>query len=113
MTLTITNTERERRRTLVTGAIVVHTRFVLNFREPRRGRRRQVFAKSHKEAIAKRDALIAAAATTNTYSEDRPNFTVAKAIEHWLESRQGSVKTSTLRTYRQVSKGCIIGPLTA
>jgi len=89
---------------------VVHVRYVLNFRNPLTGKRRQLFFKTHKEAIGKRDALLAAAAI-DSYQDERVQPTVAKAVEHWLENRRPEVKGATWKTYRQVSTNCILGPL--
>lgn len=63
MTIAISITKRIRRRVLVTGNVTVYARYVLNFRDPQTGKRRQLFANSHKEAITRRDALVAALAT--------------------------------------------------
>ena len=78
------------------GLVVVHSRFVLNFRDPRSCKRRQVFCRTQREAIAKRDNLLAAIAT-NSYSASRVTLTVANAVEHWLDNRRGEVKASTCR----------------
>src|ERR1700674_1891770 len=100
MTIRTSITRRERKRVLSTGATVLHARYVLNFRDPRTGRRRQLFFPSQREAIAKRDAILAAIAT-NSYSESRSSITVAGAIEHWLENRKPEVKGWTWQTYRR------------
>jgi integrase len=110
MTIRTSITRRERKRILTTGATVFHARYVLNFRDPRTGKRRQLFFRSQREAIAKRDAILAAIAT-HTYSQSRSNLTVANAVEHWLENRRADVKASTWKTYRQISTNCIIGPV--
>lgn len=110
MTIATSITKRERKRVLTSGLVVVHSRYVLNFRDPRTGKRRQVFCRSQKEAIAKRDNLIAAIAT-DTYGQSRSTLTVTGAIEHWLENRRPEVKASTWKTYRLIATNCIIGPL--
>ena len=66
MTIATSITRRDRKRKLLSGATVVHARYVLNYRDPGSGKRRQVFCRSQREAIAKRDSLLAAIAT-NTY----------------------------------------------
>src|ERR1700690_755284 len=110
MTIRTSITRRERKRVLTTGATVLHARYVLNFRDPRTGKRRQLFFRSQREAIAKRDSMLAAIAT-NSYSEVRSGMTVGGAVEHWLENRKPEVKASTWKTYRRFSTNCIIGPL--
>jgi integrase len=110
MTIPTSITRRERKRVLTSGLTVSHQRYVLNFRDPRSGKRRQLFFGSQREAIAKRDAILAAIAT-DSYRAERSNMTVAGAIEHWLENRKSEVKPSTSKTYQRISNGYIVGPL--
>jgi integrase len=110
VTIRTSITRRERTRVLTSGVAVRHSRYVLNYRDPRTGKRRQLFFPSQREAIAKRDAILAAIAT-NSYREERNNMTVAGAIEHWLENRRSEVKAPTWETYRRLSSNNIIGPL--
>ena len=110
MTIATSITKRERKRVLTSGLVVVHSRYVLNFRDPRTGKRRQLFCRSQKEAIAKRDNLLAAIAT-DTYAQSRSALTVTGAIEHWLDNRRPEVKASTWTTYRLISTNLIVGPL--
>jgi len=102
-------TKRDRTRTLTSGATVVQTRFVVNFKHPTTGQRKQIFVKSHKEAIARRDELIAGA-ITGTFPTERTRLTVAEAVEHWLENRKPEVKKATWQGYRDGAHN-IIGPL--
>ena len=102
--------QRDLKRTLTCGAVISQPRYVLNFNDPRTGKRRQLFFRSQREAIARRDSILAAIAT-NSYSESRNQMTVGGAVEHWLENRRSEVKASTWKTYRQISTNCIIGPL--
>ena len=110
MTIATSITRRDRKRKLLSGITVVHARHVLNFRDPSTGKRRQVFCRSQREAIAKRDNLLAAIATS-TYSQSRATLTVAKAVENWLDNRRSEVKASTWKTYRLISTNLILGPL--
>src|ERR1700682_574853 len=110
MTIRTSITRRDRMRVLTSGATVLHARYVLNFRDPRTGKRRQLFFRSQREAIAKRDSILAAIAA-HSYSESRGSMTVAAAIEHWLENRKPEVKGWTLETYRRLSTNCVVGPL--
>jgi integrase len=87
---------------------VTQTRFVVNFREPRTGRRKQLFFERHKDAVAMRDALIATVAT-GTYSESQTNWTVTEAVAYWLENRQAEVKATTWASYQQAAH-YITGP---
>lgn len=110
MTIRTSISKRDRKRTLTCGAVILQPRYVLNFNDPRTGKRRQLFFRSQREAIARRDSILAAIAT-NSYSELRSQMTVGGAVEHWLENRRMEVKASTWKTYRQISTNCIIGPL--
>lgn len=110
MTVATSITRRDRRRALTSGAVVVHARYVLNFRDPRTGRRRQLFFRSQREAIAKRDSLLAAVAT-NTYAPETKPLTIAEAIEHWLDNRKSEVKPVTHKTYAMIARRCVVGPL--
>ena len=110
MTIRTSISKRDRKRTLTCGAVILQPRYVLNFNDPRTGKRRQLFFRSQREAIARRDSILAAIAT-NSYSESRSQMTVGGAVEHWLENRRTEVKASTWKTYRQISTNCIIGPL--
>ena len=102
-------TKRARKRRLKSGAVVVQTRFVVSFREPRSGRRKQLFFHRYRDAIAKRNALLTSV-LTGAYSEAPSDLTVAQAVEHWLENRRGEVKVGTWVGYRQASR-YIVGPV--
>ena len=110
MTIRTSISKRDRKRTLTCGAVIFQPRYVLNFNDPRTGKRRQLFFRSQREAIARRVSILAAIAT-NSYSKSRNQMTVGGAVEHWLENRRSEVKASTWKTYRQISTNCIIGPL--
>ena len=102
-------TKRARKRTLLSGQSVVHVRYVVNFKDPLTGRRSQLFFGRHSDAVAKRNTLIAESSApkpTTVVVE----LTVAQAIDHWLQNRQGSVKQATWRGYRQTAR-YVIGPL--
>lgn len=102
-------TKRERRRRLRSGEIVVQPRFVVSFREPRTGRRKQLFFERQKDAAAMRDALVASV-VTGTYAESQTNLTVAEVVRYWLDNRRGEVKPATWDSYQQAA-GYIVGPL--
>jgi hypothetical protein len=92
-------TRRDRKRRRKSGAAIVQTRFVVNYRELRSGKRRQIFFERYKDAIAKRDELLASVAM-GTYSQRRSDLTVAEAANHWLENRRAEVKKGTWDSYR-------------
>jgi integrase len=102
-------TKRKRRRQLKSGATVVQTRYVVNFQEPQTGRRKQFFFERHREAVGKRDELVASV-VTGSYTAALTELTVAQAVERWLENRRGQVKAGTWRSYQQ-AVGYVVEPL--
>src|SRR6476659_2657829 len=98
MTFTASITRRDRKRRLRSGAIITQSRWVVNFREPRSGQRKQLFFERQKDAITKRDALLSTAAS-GTYSDSKTKLTVADALEHWLEHRRTEIKQVTFIGY--------------
>ena len=108
-TFTASITRRDRRRRQRSGVIVVQTRFVVSFREPRTGRRKQLFFERQKDAVATRDALVASV-VTGSYAEAHTNLTVAEVADYWLCNRKSEVKPSTWDSYRQAA-GYITGPV--
>jgi integrase len=90
--------------------VLVQTRFVVNFREPTTGRRKQLFFKRQKDALAMRDAMLASV-VTGAYSAVQTDLTVAQAMQYWLENRGRQVKTGTWDSYRQVVVTYVVGPL--
>jgi integrase len=109
MTFDASITKRARKRTLQSGQSVVQVRYVVSFKHPVTGRRSQLFFRRHSDAVAKRNTLIAEISTHKATS-GAGELTVAQAIEHWLQNRQGSVKHATWRGYRQTAR-YVVGPL--
>lgn len=109
MSIAINITKRERKRRLKSGEVVFQTRYVLNFRDPRTGARKQLFFAKQKDAQHKASE-IAASVTMGTYAPTRSELTVAEATNHWLDNCEGNVKERTLKSYRIVSR-YISGPL--
>lgn len=109
MPFTVNVTKRERTRKLKSGARVTQTRWVVNYKEPRTGQRRQLFFEKKADAMAKRDDVLASVAT-GSYSEAKTHITVAAAVENWLEHRRSEVKPNTFRGYEDGIR-LIIRPL--
>lgn len=109
MEFSVKLTKRTRKRRLASGKTVLHERYVLNYREPRSGQRRQEFFERKKEAEA-RERELRAKVADNSYVDERTVPTIAEAADHWLADREGKVKGSTLTGYKVVAK-CITGPL--
>ncbi|KQP67541.1 hypothetical protein ASF41_07170 [Methylobacterium sp. Leaf111] len=95
----ISLTKRDRRRKLRSGEVVINTRWVLNYTDPKTGQRVQLFFERQKEAITKRNA-IHAAVETRTYVPVREVISVGEAVSLWLEGRRGEVKDQTLSVVR-------------
>lgn len=110
MDSSINITKRDRKRKLNDGTIVVQPRYVLSYREPRTGKRRQLFFERQKDAQAKRNEIIAEIQTGSYADRQRRAVTVADIVQRWLETRDGEVKGSTLEGYRRAAAN-IVGPL--
>ncbi len=103
-------TQRARRRKLKSGALVARDQWFANYNDPKTGKRRIIAFNRKKDAEGFRNALLVKVAE-GSYVDERATPTIAKAIEHWLEDRQGKVKASTLKGYKVVANGAIRGPL--
>src|SRR5215218_4673027 len=109
MAFSATVTKRDRRRRLRSGEWTLNTRWVLNYRDPKTGKRVQEFFERQKDATARRNALVAQV-ETRTYVPSREQITIAAAVERWLSDRRGEVKGRTLAGYEQMAR-YITGPL--
>lgn len=98
MPFTVNITKRERSRKLKSGEPVTQVRHVLNYREPRTGKRKQLFFEKKAAAIARRNELLASV-ESGSYSETRSHITVTAAVENWLEHRRSEVKANTMKGY--------------
>lgn len=105
----ITITKRERRRVSRDGRPAIYIRYFLNYRDPKTGRRLQPSFDRRGDAEAARNAIVAAV-EGGTFTDRRTAPTVAQAVDHWLQSREGQVKASTMLGYRIVG-AIITGPL--
>jgi integrase len=94
-------TKRIRRRRYPNGVVVRLTRHVLNYSDPRTGRRRQEFFERVKDAQHRRSMLLGMVAS-DTYVDERAAPTVAESVDHWLADRAGKVKPNTLAGHRVV-----------
>src|SRR4051812_40499517 len=101
MTFSVNLTKRTRRRKLQDGRAVLQDRWVLNYRDPKTGARRQEFFELQKVAQARRSELTVQVGT-GTYVDPKAVPTVAEAVEHWLGDKLGKVKANTLDGYKVV-----------
>jgi len=109
MQMKINLTRRVRRRKLMDGTVVRQTRYVLNYREPKSGQRRQEFFERQKDAQERRADLIGQFATGG-YVDERKAPTVAEVLDHWLDDKTAKVKASTAAGYGVVVRH-IRGPI--
>jgi integrase len=103
MTFNINITKRERTRKLRDGSTTVNVRWVLNFRDPKTGKRVQLFFERHKDALEKRNQIISQV-DQRTFVAPRDQITVAEAVRRWREDRRSEVKARTMRGYDQVAR---------
>jgi integrase len=109
MSVSVNITKRERRRKLSSGDVVTMTRWVINYREPKTGKRRQLFFERARDAQLKRNEIITEFGT-GTYSPGRNAITVAEAMKRWLTNRTGEIKGGSLEGYEHYA-AYITGPL--
>ena len=102
MQFAVSLTKRTRKRKLLGGATVLQTRYVLNYRDPKTGGRRQEFYELQKEAQNRRSELLVKVGS-GSYVDERTVPTVAEAIDHWLADKVSNVKANTLAGYKVVT----------
>lgn len=103
-------TTTTRRRKLRDGTIAAYDQYYCEFRDPQTRQRRRRAFKRKKDAEAFRNALLLKVAE-GSYVDERKAPTVAQAIDHWLATKEGAVKASTLKGYKVSVNGAIRGPL--
>lgn len=101
MNLNVNITKRVRRRRYPNGVVVRLVRYVLNYRDPKSGRRRQEFFELAKDAQRRRADLVAMVAS-DAYVDERAAPTVGEVVDLWLADRAGKVKLNTLAGHRIV-----------
>jgi integrase len=104
-------TRRVRRRTLSSGEVIRQTRYVINYREPTTGQRRQEFFQRQRDA-QDRKADLATRFAGGSYVDERTVPSVGEALDHWLADKAARVKANTLGGYKIVARH-IRGPVLA
>jgi integrase len=94
--------KRIRKRPRADGTLVEQPRFVVDFRDPQTGKRRQFFFEKRKDAEAKRAELLIEMATGRYASPT--TATVETAMRNWLEDRKPKVKRVTFVTYERAAR---------
>lgn len=102
-------TKRHQRRRQRDGSIKQYERYVLNYRDPKTGKRMQEFYERQKEAQAALQKL-AVAVNQGTFQPQKKPPTIAEAFDYWLDNRKGEIKPHTLSVY-ETCRSYIVGPL--
>lgn len=108
--LNVSITSTTRRRKLKNGSVVDYPQWNCDYKDPLTGKRHRPSFKRKKDAEAHRNDLLLKVAE-GSYVDERTAPTVGQAIDHWLATKEGNVKPSTLKGYRVVANGAIRGPL--
>lgn len=103
-------TSTTRRRKLKDGTIAEYPQYYCEYREPLTKKRCRRAFNRKKDAEAFRNSLLLKV-SENNYVDERKAPTLSKAIDHWLENKEGNVKASTLKGYKVVANGALRGPL--
>lgn len=102
-------TKRKMNRRFPDGRVVVLERYVLNFIDPKTGKRAQRFFAKQKEAQRAQSELLVQI-EQGTYCTRKDVPTVAEVFEHWFADRKGQVRDVTINGYAQ-HRNYICGPL--
>lgn len=105
----VTITKRVRRRKSSGGKILENERYVVNYRDPKTGQRKQKFYDKQKDAVAKKNEVLVEL-KLGTYVDEKTVPTVREAVENWLKDREGEIKHRTWLGYK-AHGDLIIGPL--
>ncbi|MCO4317332.1 site-specific integrase [Phyllobacterium sp. 21LDTY02-6] len=98
MSINVNLTKRTRKRTLQDGSLVRQLRYVVNYKCPKTGQRKQEFFERQKDAQARQSALTVSI-SAGSYVDQRTVPTVNEAVDDWLADRKRHVKESTHTGY--------------
>ena len=101
MLFKINLTKRVRRRKRPDGTTINQTRYVLNFRDPATGARRQEFFTRHADAQARQNDLVVMVDQGEPVNP-KSVPSVADALDHWLADKDGKIKATTFASYQAV-----------
>jgi integrase len=102
-------TKRRQKRTQRDGSLKMYERYVLNFRDPKTGRRMQRFFDKQKDAQAAMRQLYVDI-DKGAFQVVKVQPTVAQAYDYWLKDRTPEIKSVTARGYEHY-RSYIVGPL--
>lgn len=103
-------TTTTRRRKLSDGTIREYPQWYCEYKDPQTKKRRRPAFNRKKDAEAYKTNLLLKVAE-GSYVDERKAPTVSQALAHWLATKEGNVKPSTLKNYNVVAHGAIRGPL--
>lgn len=103
-------TKRVRSRKQRDGSMRQQVRFVINGTHPRTGKRFQLFFDKQRDAIDKRNELIAAFERGDAMRPAKKALTVRECVEAWLENRKPLVRGVTFYAYEHRARH-VIGPM--
>ena len=106
----ISITVTTRRRQLRNGTIASYPQWYCEYKDPQTKKRRRRAFNRKKDAEAYKTNLLLKVAE-GSYVDERKAPTVSQALDHWLATKEGNVKPSTLKGYKVVAHGAIRGPL--
>lgn len=102
-------TKRHQRRRHRDGSYSEYDRYILNYRDPKTGKRGQKFFERQKDAQAEQRKLLVDMEQGTFQAQKKPP-TVAEAYEYWLADRKSEIKPHTLDVY-ETCRSYIVGPL--
>jgi len=84
-------TKRDMKRKMKDGRCVVLSRYILHFRDPKTGKRKQQFFTKMKDAQRARSQLLVDI-EQGTYCDRREAPTIKEIFEHWFDDRKAQVR---------------------
>ncbi len=91
------------------GKVSEHDRYLLHYKDPATGNRRQKRFSTRKEAEAAQNKLIKNASAMKRRKNGKVP-TLKEAVDYWLQTKEMSISKNTHRSYTQVAYDYILGP---
>jgi len=102
-------TKRDKKTKHRDGRVSIHPRWVLHYKDPATGKRRQRYFSTRKEAETARNDLIKNHDAMKRRKGGKVP-TLKEAVDYWLDSKEKSIQKSTYQAYKQVAYQYIVGP---
>ena len=100
-------TKRKFKRKQRDGSLNEYDRYVLHYKDPKTGKRKQLFFVRQKDALAAQKTLILDY-EKGTLDNQNMNYTVRDAFNLWLNICEENIKAQTLKGYRSYTSYIII-----